>query len=75
MTLSIENEMSLNKRELQILNLLCNKITESEKIAEELFLSRNTVKSYLRSIYSKLDATDKTQAVIEALRQKIIVID
>lgn len=64
-------EDSLTAREISILELVAagkaNKL-----IAWELTLSEDTVKSHLRSVYSKLDVSDRTQAVTVALKRGII---
>jgi LuxR family maltose regulon positive regulatory protein len=50
--------------ELRILQLLPTHLTLSE-IADELYISRNTVKSQVASIYRKLRSSTRTQAVRE----------
>ncbi len=39
---------------------------------QRLFISAKTVKNHLASIYEKLDARDRTQAVLTAVRMGII---
>lgn len=51
----------LNKREIEILTRLSDGLTD-QQIADELFLSLNTVKWYNRQIYSKLGVNSRTQA-------------
>ena len=51
----------LNDREMQILNLISARLSNRE-IAEELYLSVNTVKWYARSIYDKLGVASRRQA-------------
>ena len=53
---------SLTTAELRLLPLLATHLTFPE-IAEEMFLSRNTVKSEANSIYRKLGATSRSQTV------------
>jgi LuxR family maltose regulon positive regulatory protein len=53
---------ALTAAELRLLPLLSTHLTVPE-IAAELFLSPHTVKSEMKSIYSKLGATTRTQAV------------
>jgi DNA-binding NarL/FixJ family response regulator len=64
-------EEPLSDREITILEQVAagkaNKV-----IAAELSLSEDTVKAHLRSIFSKLDVSDRTQAVAVALRRGII---
>ena len=55
----------LSERELEVLELVAAGLTNRE-IATRLFLSLNTVKSHTRSIYPKLGAHSRTQAVARA---------
>ena len=52
----------LNEREQEILKRLATGLSD-QQIADELFLSLNTVKWYNRQIYSKLGVKSRTQAV------------
>ncbi|MCW2758333.1 MAG: response regulator transcription factor [Nocardioidaceae bacterium] len=52
----------LTERETEVLRLIATGIT-NDQIADVLFLSVNTVKSYIRSAYRKIDATTRVQAV------------
>lgn len=58
---------ALSKRELGVLKLMTEGLNYGE-IAERLFLSEGTVRNYASSIFTKLDVTDRTQAVVVALR-------
>ena len=62
---------SLSVRELDVLRAVsqgqANKI-----IASELGISENTVKNHVKSILSKLDASDRTDAAIIAIRRGYI---
>jgi DNA-binding NarL/FixJ family response regulator len=64
-------EDPLSDREIAVLEAVAagkaNKV-----IAAQLSLSEDTVKGHLRSIFSKLDVNDRTQAVTVALRRGII---
>ena len=53
---------ALTGAELRLLPMLCTHLSFPE-IAEELFLSRNTIKSEAISIYRKLGASSRSQAV------------
>jgi DNA-binding CsgD family transcriptional regulator len=44
----------------------------TSEVASRLFISGKTVKNHLASIYAKLDARDRTQAVLSAVRIGII---
>jgi LuxR family maltose regulon positive regulatory protein len=48
--------------ELRLLPILTTHLSTPE-IARELFLSPHTIKSRMKSIYRKLDATSRSQAV------------
>jgi LuxR family maltose regulon positive regulatory protein len=52
----------LSEREIEVLGLIAEGLTNWE-IASRLFLALNTVKVHTRSIYGKLGAHNRTQAV------------
>jgi two-component system, NarL family, nitrate/nitrite response regulator NarL len=62
---------TLTERELEILQLLAFGYTNKE-IAGRLFVSPDTVKTHLEHIYQKLGASDRTAAVAEAMRRRLI---
>ncbi|WP_286346772.1 helix-turn-helix domain-containing protein [Frondihabitans sucicola] len=55
----------LSERELVIVRHLATGATLSQ-IGGELFISVNTVKSHVRSIYRKLSATNRREAIARA---------
>ena len=55
----------LTKMELKVLQYLPGHLS-FPRIAEELFLSLNTVKTHVRAIYMKLDVSSRAEAVIRA---------
>jgi len=55
-------ELTITKRELEILQLIANGLSNRE-IAEQLFVSENTVKTHSSRLFDKLDARRRTQAV------------
>ncbi|MEE9183651.1 MAG: response regulator transcription factor, partial [Acidimicrobiia bacterium] len=59
---------SLTQRERELLALLARGVSSTEELAEELFISRKTVKNHLASIYDKLAVSDRAQAAVEAIR-------
>jgi len=61
----------LTKREEEVLQLIANGCSTPE-VAEQLYISQKTVKNHLASIYQKLKARDRTQAVIQAVRLGIV---
>ena len=54
-----------------MLQLIADGCSTSE-VASNLFISGKTVKNHLASIYEKLEARDRTQAVLSAVRIGII---
>lgn len=61
----------LTKREEELLQLIVDGLATSE-VAERMFISQKTVKNHLASIYEKLQARDRTQAVLTAMKMGII---
>jgi LuxR family maltose regulon positive regulatory protein len=55
----------LSKSELRVMRYLPTNLTGPE-IARELYVSRNTVKAHMRSLYAKLDAHRRAEAVARA---------
>ena len=55
----------LSARELEVLRYLPTMLTASE-IAAELYVSVNTIKAHTRSIYRKLGASRRREAVVRA---------
>ena len=64
----------ISKREREVLQLVAEGLSTPE-VADRLFISIKTVKNHLASIYDKLDAHDRTQAVLRAIRLGIIRLD
>lgn len=52
----------LSQRETEILVLICQGLTNQD-IADRLFLSINSVKTYIRSCYRKIGVTRRSQAL------------
>ena len=61
----------LNQKELLVLELLSSGLT-NEQIANELFLSTNTVKMYLKKIFEKLGVNNRVQAAVKAVSEHIM---
>jgi two-component system, NarL family, response regulator DegU len=66
-----DDDRVITKREEEVLQLIADGCSTPE-VAEQLYISQKTVKNHLASIYQKLDARDRTQAVIQAVRMGII---
>ncbi len=69
-----EPERIITKREEEVLQLIADGCSTPE-VAENLYISQKTVKNHLASIYQKLDARDRTQAVLRAVRMGIVTLD
>ena len=52
----------LSPREAEVLELICRGLSNLE-IAEQLFVSVNSVKTYVRQVYQKIGVTRRAQAV------------
>ena len=61
----------LSDRELEVLRLLASRLTTTE-IAGALFISANTLKSHMKSIYRKLDVSSRADAVREGEARALI---
>ncbi|MBT9133515.1 MAG: Transcriptional regulatory protein DegU [Firmicutes bacterium] len=59
---------TLTPREIEVLSLMARGMNNAA-IARAAFISEQTVKNHITSILRKLDVTDRTQAVIEGVKQ------
>jgi DNA-binding NarL/FixJ family response regulator len=64
----------VTKREEEVLQLIADGCSTSE-VADQMYISQKTVKNHLASIYQKLDARDRTQAVLQAVRMGIVSLE
>ena len=64
----------LSTREIEVLRLIGNGMSNAE-IARTLYLSEKTVKNHLTNIFRKIDVTDRTQAVLYAIKHKIVNVE
>lgn len=64
-------EVQMSSRELQVLRGICEGQTNKD-IAADLSLTEVTVKMYVRSVCTKLKASNRTQAAITALATGIV---
>jgi DNA-binding NarL/FixJ family response regulator len=62
---------AISEREAQVLQLVATG-KRNKEIAAELSIAEDTVKMHVRNIFSKLNVTDRTEAVTVALRRGII---
>ena len=62
---------ALTPREIEVLALAAEGMGNRD-IAEKLFIAEETVKTHLKSMLSKLDATSRTEAVAIAGRRGLV---
>lgn len=65
------NQPPLSDRELEVLDCLSDGFTTGQ-IANNLFISENTVKTHVRHILEKLEASNRTEAVSKGLQLGLI---
>jgi len=63
----------LTERELEVLKLVAQGLNNRE-IAKRLFISENTVKNHVRNILEKLQLHSRMEAVMYAVREKLLEI-
>jgi len=61
----------LSDREIEVLQLVADGKSNKE-VAAELIISEKTVKAHLRSIFRKLEVSDRAQAVATAMRKGLV---
>jgi len=61
----------LTDRELEVLNLVARGLNNRE-IARDLYISENTVKNHVRNILEKLQLHSRMEAVMYAVREKLL---
>lgn len=67
-------EERLTYREVEVPQLIGRGMSNQE-IAQKLFLSEKTVKNHLTNIFRKINVVDRTQAVLYAIKHKIVVLE
>ena len=70
-TQSTESDDQLTKREIQMLRWMGEGFS-NKAIAQQLFISENTVKYHIRNILQKLGVQNRTEAVAYAIREGLI---
>jgi DNA-binding NarL/FixJ family response regulator len=66
-----DDDNQLTKREIQLLGWMVEGYS-NKAIAQQLFISENTVKYHIRNILQKLDVHNRTEAVSYALREGLV---
>ncbi|GAB5559668.1 MAG: response regulator transcription factor [Synoicihabitans sp.] len=69
-----ERRQNLSERETEVLVSLV-KGRSNKEISKALFISEETVKSHLKTLFAKLDVHDRTEAAISAIRQGVVHLD
>lgn len=67
----LEARGTLTTRELEVVDALRGGLSYGE-VGERLGISTNTIRTYIRSVYDKLQVSSKTEAVLEALRRGLL---
>ncbi|MGH9177292.1 MAG: response regulator [Acidimicrobiales bacterium] len=62
---------ALTNREIEVLRLVAKGMSNRE-IAEELYISENTVKNHVRNILEKLHLHNRMEAVIYAVKERLL---
>ena len=70
-TWSARRDSGLSSREMEVLACLSQGKT-TVQIAAELFISENTVKTHVRHILEKLEASNRAEAVSKAMQMGLI---
>jgi len=65
---------ALSAREREVL-ILASKGLSSKEVAARLFISERTVQTHLASIYDKLGAKNKTEALLLALKYGVVTLE
>jgi DNA-binding NarL/FixJ family response regulator len=64
----------LTERELEVLKLVARGLSNRD-IAGELYISENTVKNHVRNVLEKLQLHSRMEAVVYAMREKLLDVD
>ncbi|MBJ2174068.1 hypothetical protein JBL43_07460 [Aureibaculum sp. A20] len=56
------NDYDLTKREIEVFTNIAQGLNNDE-IAKKMFVSKNTIKTHIKNIYSKLDVNNRIQAI------------
>lgn len=67
----INSHSDLTQREIEVLNQLC-KGKSYRMIADTLFISEETVRRHIKNIYKKLEVSSKSEAVVKALKERLV---
>jgi DNA-binding NarL/FixJ family response regulator len=62
-SMAVAGQRGLTPREAEALTLVCSGLSNAE-IAQQMHISLNSLKSYIRSAYRRVDVTTRSQAVL-----------
>lgn len=65
------SQLNMSRRELEVLQLMANGLSNQE-IADQLFVSLNTVKTHSARLFEKMEVKRRTQAVEKGKRMGLI---
>ena len=65
------NSQILTPREKEVLSLLC-KGKSYQMIANDLFVSKETVRTHIKKIYKKLEVHSNAEAVAKAFKERLL---
>jgi DNA-binding NarL/FixJ family response regulator len=68
---NLDSQFNLSNREKEVLKHLSDG-SNYQEIADELFISVDTVRHHIRNIYKKLQVHSQSEAVAKAIRKKLI---
>ncbi|MGG4495355.1 response regulator transcription factor [Brevibacillus reuszeri] len=71
LTTAAQRIESLTERELEVLQQMAYGL-RNEEIAKKLYIGESTVKTHVHRIIQKFDVEDRTQAVVIAIRNRIV---
>jgi DNA-binding CsgD family transcriptional regulator len=64
-------ELGISKREFEVLKLV-GKGLSNQEIADQLFVSNNTIKTHTSRLFEKLEVKNRTQAILKAKQIGIV---
>jgi NarL family two-component system response regulator LiaR len=65
------NQLNMSRRELEVLQLMADGLSNQE-IADQLFVSLNTIKTHSARVFEKLEVKRRTQAIEKGKRMSLI---
>jgi DNA-binding NarL/FixJ family response regulator len=68
---SPSSHIQLSEREQELLQLMTRGLNNSD-IAQQLYLTEGTVRNYISELFKKLGVSDRTQAVVVAIRYGLV---